>query len=36
LKRKIIGREKNMFTHSKNKVIKKGKIKCPPSRHVWR
>jgi hypothetical protein len=34
LKEKIIKRKK-MFTHSRDMVIKREKIKCPPPSYVW-
>jgi hypothetical protein len=35
-KKKIIKREKKMSTHSKERIVRRGKIKCSPSSHVWR
>jgi hypothetical protein len=35
-KKKIIKKEKRKFTHSKEKVNRKGKLKCSPSSHLWR
>jgi hypothetical protein len=29
-------KEKKKITHSKEKVNRKGKLKCSPSSHVWR
>jgi hypothetical protein len=36
LRKIIIKKDEKMFTHSKEKVVKKGKIKVPPPSHVHR
>jgi hypothetical protein len=35
-KKKVFKREKKMFTYSKEKVVRRGKLNCPPPSHAWR
>jgi hypothetical protein len=35
LKINKIGRVKKWFLHSKERMVKRDKIKCSPSSHVW-
>jgi hypothetical protein len=35
-KEKAIKKGEKMFTHSKERLVKRCKIECPPPNHVWR
>jgi hypothetical protein len=34
LRKKLIKKDEKIFTHSKERVVRKGKIKVPPPSHV--
>jgi len=35
-KEKVIKKGGKMFSHSNKRVVRRGKLKCPPPSHVWK